>query len=906
MSPSSPLPQPQSSPQLLPDADGAPPAGWHALDIEAVRRRLACGAEGLTSAEAARRLRRHGPNRLPEPPRRGLGRIVLAQIASPLILLLLAAAVVATALGDLKDAAFIALVLVINTAIGTAQEARAEASAAALKRAIQASVRARRDGAVRRIDSAELVPGDTVLVEAGERVPADLRLVSGVEVQADEASLTGESLPVDKRAGAVTPEGTALGDRLGMLHAGTTLRRGHGEGLVVATGRDTEIGRIAEALAEPATRPPLMRRLDRFSRVLGLITLGLVGLMMAIQVAAGTPLRETFFVAVALAVSVIPEGLPVAVTVALSIASRRMARRHVIVRQLPAVEGLGACTVVATDKTGTLTLNRLTAQRVWLPGLGEVARDGAASPGEGLAALERSAVLCNDATFDPALGEAGRSGDSVDVALLERARADGLDPAALRSACPRLAEIPFAAERRYAASLNRDGDGLRLHVKGAAEALAPLCRGCAAADTLAAAERMAAQGYKVLAIATRPVSGQAHAHAADLESELSDLTLLGLVGFIDPLRPEAKEAVVACRRAGVAVKMVTGDHAATALAIARDLGIAGAEGRAVTGGDLRAAAGDPTAQARLAEAAVFARVEPAQKVEIVELLQAAGHIVAMTGDGVNDAPALKRADLGVAMGRGGTDVARDAADLVLTDDNFASVVAGIEEGRAAYANIRKVIYLLISTGAAEVMLFLLAVATGLPVPLTAVQLLWLNLVTNGGQDVALAFERREAGMLERPPRRPDEPIFDRLMLRETSVSGLYTGAVAYAVFALALAQGWSEEAARTGLLFLMVLFENVHVFNCRSETLSAFRVPLRHNRWLIVAVAAAQALHIAAAYIPGLREVLQIEPISPGLWLLLAALALSILPVMELDKALRARAERRERQRRRPVRTSGH
>ncbi|MFF8799418.1 MULTISPECIES: cation-translocating P-type ATPase [unclassified Methylobacterium] len=879
----------------MPDADGAPPAGWHALDIEAVRRRLACGAGGLTSAEAARRLRRHGPNRLPEPPRRGLGRIVLAQIASPLILLLLAAAAVAAALGDLKDAAFIALVLVINTAIGTAQEARAEASAAALKRAIQASVRARRDGAVRRIDSAELVPGDTVLVEAGERVPADLRLVSGVELQADEASLTGESLPVDKRAGAVTPEGTALGDRLGMLHAGTTLRRGHGEGLVVATGRDTEIGRIAQALAEPATQPPLMRRLDRFSRVLGLITLGLVGLMMAIQVAAGTPLRETFFVAVALAVSVIPEGLPVAVTVALSIASRRMARRHVIVRQLPAVEGLGACTVVATDKTGTLTLNRLTARRVWLPGLGEVARDGAAPPGEGLAALERSAVLCNDATVDPSLGAAGMSGDSVDIALLERARADGLDPAALRTACPRLAEIPFAAERRYAASLNRDGDGLRLHVKGAAEALAPLCRGPDAADILAAAERMAAQGYKVLAIATRPVSGQAHAHAAALESELSDLTLLGLVGFIDPLRPEAKEAVAACRRAGVAVKMVTGDHAATALAIARDLGIAGEEGRAVTGGHLRAAAGDPAAQARLAEAAVFARVEPAQKVEIVELLQAAGHVVAMTGDGVNDAPALKRADLGVAMGRGGTDVARDAADLVLTDDNFASVVAGIEEGRAAYANIRKVIYLLISTGAAEVMLFLLAVATGLPVPLTAVQLLWLNLVTNGGQDVALAFERREAGMLDRPPRRPDEPIFDRLMLRETAVSGLYTGAVAYAVFALALSQGWSEEAARTGLLFLMVLFENVHVFNCRSETLSAFRVPLRHNRWLIVAVVAAQSLHIAAAYIPGLREVLQIEPISPGLWLGLAALALSILPMMELDKALRARAQRRGR-----------
>lgn len=884
MTPSSsaPVPLPRSA-----DEAGAPAAGWHALAIEAACARLACGPSGLGSDEAARRLAANGANLLPEPPRRGLARIAAAQLVSPLIGLLLAAALVSVGLGDLEDAAFIALVLVINTAIGTVQEARAEARAAALKRSIRTFARTRRDGTVRRIDSAGLVPGDIVILEAGDRVPADLMLVSAAELQADEASLTGESLPVDKRAGHVADADTALGDRLGMLHAGSTLRRGRGEGLVVATGRNTELGRIAQTLAEPGTRPPLMRRLDRFSRVFGGAALALVGPVVVLQILGGASWRETFLVAVALAVSVIPEGLPVAVTVALSVASRRMAKRNVIVRQLAAVEGLGACTVIATDKTGTLTLNRLAAKRAWLPESGFLAI-GEGSPQPSLQALGRSAALCNDATLGATPDDPKRhaSGDSVEIALLELAGAAGLDPAALRERCPRVAEIPFAAERRFAASLNRDGAGLRLHAKGAAEALVPLCRG-EAATALAAAEAMAADGYKVLAVVTRG----AVPPGTDLGAALRDVTLLGLVGFIDPLRPEAQEAVAACRRAGVAVKMVTGDHAATALAIARQLGIADEAGSVVTGRDLAAVPPDDRAAlARLAGAAVFARVEPAQKVRIVEILRAAGHVVAMTGDGVNDAPALQRADLGVAMGRGGTDVARDAADLVLTDDNFASVVAGIEEGRTAYANIRKVIVLLVGTGAAEVVLFLASLASGLPAPLTAAQLLWLNLVTNGGQDVALGFERREGGGLDAPPRRPDEPLFDRLMLRETAVAGLFMGLSAYALYAWALASGGGVEAARNLVLFLIVLFENAHAFNCRSETRSALRMPARNNWPLVVAVAGAQGLHVAAAFVPGLSHVLAIEPIAPGTWLVLCALALSIVPVMEIDKALRARA----------------
>ncbi len=880
-------------------------AQWHSLAVEEVCTLLDSGSAGLTSTEADRRLAQGGPNSLPETARRGLVEIVLYQLKNPLIFLLLGAAVVSIALGEYKDSIFIFLVLAINTAIGAAQEARAEANTAALRTSIRTVARTRRDDVVHRIDSRNLVPGDVVLLEAGDRVPADLRLLRSANLQAHEASLTGESLPVDKAAREVLPDGTPLAERLNMLHAGSTVQRGRCEALVVATGRATELGRIAQALEAPASVPPLARRLDRFSRNLGVISLVLVGAIVALRLIAGAPLRETFFIAIALAVSIIPEGLPVAVTVALSIASRRMARRNVIVRQLPAVEGLGSCTVIATDKTGTLTVNQLTAKRVWLPGHGtllvggegyDLSGDLALASGplheaaqKDFRSLGHSAALCNDASFDPKIGTASASGDTVDLAFLVLAAKASLDVMGLSRRAPRVAEIPFDAGRKYAASLNRHEGEHWLHVKGAAEVIVPLCTNTEGAEGLKTAEEMAAGGYRVLAVATRRIAGAASEDWENLEGQIEELTLLGLVGFIDPLRPEAKQAVADCHRAGVAVKMITGDHPATALAIARELGIAESLDDVVTGHELSSLGKhDEAAQQRIARATVFARVEPTQKVQIVNGLRASGHIVAMTGDGVNDAPALQQADLGVAMGRDGTDVARDAADLVLTDDNFASVVAGIEEGRAAYANIRKVIYLLISTGAAEVVLFLLSVISGLPVPLNAVQLLWLNLVTNGGQDVALAFENREPGLLERPPRRPDEAIFDRLMIRQSMVSGVYTGVVAYVFFAWALSRGWSEFEARNMLLFLMVLFENVHVFNCRSETRSVFRIPLSSNWPLIAAVVGAQAVHIGAAFVPGLRDVLQIEPITVQMWLLLVPIAASVLLVMELDKALRS------------------
>ena len=884
---------------------GETAVSWHALQPDEIYARLTTGPAGLSSEEAGRRLAVSGYNVLPEPRRRQLVGIVIGQLRSPLIYLLLGAAALSLGMGEFSDAVFVFLVLAINTGLGTWQEARAEASSAALRSVVQAKARTRRDGTLVSLDGRELVAGDIVLLDAGDRVPADLRLISSAELRVDESTLTGESMAAEKSDGQIFPADTPLADRLNCLHAGSLVRAGRGAGVVVATGTASAIGQIAAVLQQKQPEPPIIKRLNRFSRTLGLMSLALVAAVVGFRLLGGAELRETLFVAIALAISVIPEGLPVSVTVALSIAAGRMAKRNVVVRQLPAVEGLGACTVIATDKTGTLTVNQLTAKRVWLPGHGVIAIGGEGLHAEGdfvaldgdrdgrdhaMRKLGRSAALVNDAVFDPALGRTGANGDAVDVALLVLAAKAALETDKLRETTPRVAELAFSSERKFAASLNLHAEEQHLHVKGAPEVILPFCAGIDADAVMAEAEAMAAAGHRVLAVATKAIAA---ANGDPLEAELHSLVLLGLVGFIDPLRPEARQAVADCQRAGVAVKMITGDHAATALAIARELGIAEAADEVVTGRDIAAAAGDPNALRRIAAASVFARVEPRQKVEIVEALRAAGHFVAMTGDGVNDAPALTRADIGIAMGRDGSDAAREAADLVLTDDNFASIVAGIEEGRAAYANIRKVVYLLISTGVAEAAMFLLAMVSGLPLPLGAVQLLWLNLVTNGGQDVALAFEKPEPGLLGQPPRRPSEPIFDRVMIRQTAISGLYMGVVAYGFFAWAIGQGIEEAAARDLLLFLMVLFENVQVFNARSETRSAFAVAASNNWLLIAAVAFAQSAQIAAPFIPGLRDVLVVQPIPPLMWLWMLAIALSLLAVMEADKAWARRRERR-------------
>ena len=865
---------------------------------------------GLTGAEVRARQQRLGYNVLPTPKPVTLLQIFLRQFLSPLIYVLLAAALVSLALGEHTDAGFIFGVLLINAIIGTYQEFTAQRSADALRQLVTVHARVHRAGDDYVIDSQELVPGDIVLLESGTKVPADLRLIDARQLECDESLLTGEFLGVRKDAQIQLEEDCALGDRCNMVFAGTMVTHGRARALVVGTGLATELGRIARAVlgGEP-TKPPLVQRMERFT-VRVAIFVGVAVLVMAFALLMqGATLTEIFFLSVALAVSAIPEGLPVALTVALAVGTQRMARRNVIVRRLVAVESLGSCTHIATDKTGTLTVNQMTVRQICLPRFGptDVTGEGVAPTGLILAPedadpfvhadlCERlcvAATLCNEATLAQHDGRWEYTGDAVDAALLVMSHKAGVVATELRVSHPERAVIPFEPQARFAASLNEVDGKMAVSVKGAVETLLPMCTTMATAggnqalqseELFEQAEAMGCEGYRVLAIAAGTIAQE---NAVPFSQEdLHDLTFLGLVGMMDPLRPEVAGAVVACQKAGIQVSMVTGDHPTTALAIARELGMAHDLSQVVTGRQLADAlsVGEAESDRLTASARVFARVEPQQKLEVVRSLMRNGHFVAVTGDGANDAPALKHAHVGAAMGCSGTDVARETAELIITDDNFASVVAGVEEGRIAYANVRKVIFLLISTGAAEIVLFALALGFGLPLPLGAVQLLWLNLVTNGIQDVALAFEPKEGDEMRRPPRPPREPIFNRIMIQRVVVSAMVMGVIAFATFHWMLTQGVSEFAARNACLLLMVLFENVQAFNSRSETRSVFHHSPLRNRLLLFGTLAAQALHIGAMYTPVLRDVLEVEPVSISLWTQMLGLALILLVAMELQK----------------------
>ena len=909
---------------------------WHAEGPDAVLERLHASPAGLDPAEAERRLAHYGPNELPRAAPPSVALIFARQFKNPLVYLLLAATLVSLLVGELLDALFIFVVLLFNAGIGTLQEWSAQRKASELDSLVPHRAQVLRGGHWREIKSARLVPGDVVRLESGSGVGADLRLLESRELLADESLLTGESLPVAKDAGAELPSDSPLAardlplaERRTMLFAGTTMLAGRARAAVVATGRATEIGRIAEVLAEGgAPAPPLVGQLERFSRHIGIATVVLIALVAGAQALQGTPLATVFLIAVALAVAAIPEGLPVAITVALAIATNRMQRRNVIVRSLPAVEGLGACTLIASDKTGTLTCNELTvkslvlfdtpepstgapttvAARIEVGGEGyrpdgAVLEDGG-PPGPETAAqlreLAASASLCNEAAFGLTRDGVEKLGDTVDIAFLVLAAKLGLDTAELRAGTRLLSSIPYEPERRFAAAFAAPGptdvDAVTVHAKGAAEVL---LAACPAGETdagreavLAEVERMAGAGYRVLAVARGALRKSQCLEKPDQPpTDLPQgLRLLGLVGLIDPIRPEVPEAIDRCRAAGVAVRMITGDHPATALAIARRLGLADTPAQVAGGDELRLLAARPEAARGLLESKrVFARVEPIGKLDIVRGLQGLGHVVAVTGDGVNDAPALGAADIGVAMGRAGTDVARGAADLIIADDNFASIVAGIEEGRVAYDNVRKLIYLLISTGLGEILLFVLAILLGLPPPMFAVQLLWLNLVTNGIQDVALAFEKGEPDVGTRPPRPPRQPLFDRRMVAQVAFAGTYMGIIGALAYDWFLQRGLSVDEARNLVLLLMVLFENAHALNARSERLSVFRIPLAANPFLISAILGAQALHVAAMFTPGLRDVLGIAPVAFVDWVLVAALALSLIVVMEAFKRLAGR-----------------
>jgi magnesium-transporting ATPase (P-type) len=886
---------------------------WHALEAAEVLDSLDTVEAGLSGREAERRREKYGTNEIPLKEAPSFHRIVLRQFLSPLIYVLMAAGAISISIGDAKDAAFIFFVVLLNAALGTFQEYRAEKSAAALHGMLETRARVLRDGEEVSLEASELVPGDIARTGAGARVPADMRLLEVQNFQVDESALTGESEPSGKSVSA-TESDTPVGDRECMAFAGTTVTSGRATGVVVDTGSSTEFGRIAEAATSgEAGKPPLVQRMERFARLISLVVVG-VGIALGVLASVrGFTITEAFFLAVALAVSAIPEGLPVGLTVALSRASTAMARRNVIVRQLAAVESLGSCTCIASDKTGTFTLNKQVVRKVWLPGgdvlevagegysgEGEVKSPDGGPPGDGqrelLERLSFAAAIDNEAHLTREGGGWVHHGDPIEVALLAMAHKAGVIPADVRREAETSGGIEFSSERKFSATLYREGGSLHVAVKGSPEVIVGFCDrfaragGASEIDPAEAEEAaldLSADGYRVLAVATGEMEGEPDPESFD-EEELPPLVFLGTVALVDPLRPGAVEAVEKCRSAGVRVVMITGDHPATALYIGRELGIADSDDQVLTGNDLEKL-GDPDEPScieAVEKAAVFARVSPLQKVKIVEALMAGGDFVAVTGDGVNDAPALRRANLGVAMGSG-TDVAKDTASIIITDDDFSSIVAGIEEGRFAYDNIRKVIWLLVSTGLAEVILFSLVVTLGLPLALVAIQILWLNLVTNGIQHIALVFERGDPALMSRPPRDPSEGVFDKRMVGQTLVSGLTIGLVAFAAWVYLVEwSGSSPTEARNLILLLMVFFENMHVLNCRSEHKPFFRIPLSWNYLLLGAIVVAQGIHVAALYVPFLQDLLQTGPVSFLQWAALLLVSTSVLVSVEFYKAV--------------------
>lgn len=877
---------------------------------------------GLSEEEAELRLKRYGPNVLPQAKSAGLLVCWLRQFHHPLIYVLLAAGAVTGLLGELVDAAVIFAVVLVNAMVGFIQESKAEAALEGLRAMIRTEARAVRGGQARRLPSEELVPGDLVLVEAGDKVPADLRLVRMAELRADESALTGESVPVAKDE-TVLPHDTPVADRRNMLYSGTMITSGTAAGIVVSTGVGTELGEI-HRLVGTAQRltTPLTRKLARFSKILTVGILALAAVTFAVGTTRGEPTVEMLTAAVALAVGAIPEGLPAAVTITLAIGVARMAGRRAVVRRLPAVETLGSTTVVCTDKTGTLTENQMTVRALWTPaetvevtGSG-YAPDGAllrtadtlagtAADPAGNAALYWSLVAgacCNDAVLSCEEGQWSLVGDPTEGAMAVVAAKARLDRAELASAHPRLAEIPFNSERRYMATLHHLPDGgLVVLAKGAVERIIDLCAGqmdaagtvgpLERAAVLAAAAELGGRGLRVLATAmARLPAEQVGAVKLDPGLLSGTLVLTGLQAMLDPPRPAAVTAVQTCHDAGIAVKMITGDHAATAAAIGRQVGLLadGDEhhGKVLTGADLGTLPEEEYPEA-VERATVLARVSPEQKLRLVEALQARDHVVAMTGDGVNDAPALRRADIGIAMGRGGTEVAKDAADMVLTDDDFATIEAAAEEGRGVFDNLTKFIVWTLPTNIGEGMVILVAILLGLTLPILPVQILWINMTTAVALGLMLAFEPKEAGIMRRPPRDPNRPLLTgALMIRILLVSALLVAGTWW-LFEWELASGVGAAEARTAAVNLFVAVELVYLFSCRSLTHSMWRIGPLSNRWLLAGVTVQVLAQLAITYLPAMNQVFQTMPISAGAWLRIGALALIASAVVAFDKRLR-------------------
>jgi Ca2+-transporting ATPase len=882
---------------------------WYQIDIRETYHKLASSDGGLTSEEVQKRLREHGPNRLGEAEGIGKLKILLHQFTSPLIYILIVAAIVTALLQEYIDMGVIIAVVVLNAIVGFIQEFKAEQSVRALKKLVVPKARVLREGREHEINSEDLVPGDIVLLTSGTKVPADMRLVRAVELRTDEAMLTGESLPVEKQTASIRAEHLSPGDQKNIAFMGTAVLNGRAHGIVVATGGKTVLGQIARSVEEvSAAKAPIQIKILKFAKFIGYLTLFGSTAIFALGFMIGTSLSEMFKTAVAAAVATVPEGLPIVVTITMAIGISRMARRNAIIRSLPAVETLGSTTVICSDKTGTLTKNEMTVRLIYDGDKTyEVTGSGYEPKGEilhetipvkkgelkDLLHLLRVGLLCNESNVYEEDGQYKVDGDPTEGALIVSAIKAGLNQEEEMEQYPEIAMIPFESERGYMATLHRHRGKKIIFVKGAPEKVLDMCTECMGDDNarmktlVHVSNEFARDGLRVIAMGFKDVPY----NQEDLTHEdiKEGIIFAGIQGMMDPPRMETQPAVEACREAGIRTIMITGDHAVTALSVAKQLGIGGDEPRVIRGKELETMS-DGDLFKRVRDVSVFARVSPQHKLRITQQLQKHDEIVAVTGDGVNDAPALKAAHVGISMGRTGTDVARESSDMVVADDNFASIFNAIEEGRVVFDNIRKVVLFLIPTGFAAILSILGAMMLGIPIPYVPAQLLWINLVTNGLQDVALGFEPGEKDIIKRPPRNPGEGIMSRLMYERSIVVALVISTGILYNFIYALNSGVSLEEARTLSMTTMVFFQFFQAWNSRSEYRSIFMIHPFSNPFFFIALLAAFFAQLAVLYVPAFQWIFRTTPLSLDGWIHVALVTSTVILVVEIDKAIRRRS----------------
>jgi Ca2+-transporting ATPase len=878
---------------------------WHAVPAPDAFDLLRSKPDGLTSSEARKRLERYGPNELQEARRISPWQILLEQFKNVLIIILLIATVISFFLGHGLESVVIAVIVLFAVLLGFVQEYRAERAIEALRQMTAPTATVMRDGEEVRIPARDLVPGDVILLSTGDRIPADARLIEAINLQVEESALTGESVPVEKHVHPLGYDNLPLGDRRNMVYAGTSVTYGRGRALVVATGMQTEFGKIARMLQTVETvRTPLQENLDRVGNVLARAAFVVVGLIVALGLLRGQPVIDMLIFGIALAVAVVPEALPAVVTISLAIGVQKMAKRNALIRRLPAVETLGSTSVICTDKTGTLTKNEMTVRTVFTAGQsfaisgagyapeGEFfLEDRPVAPPEPLLLTLKAAALASDARLlKKEEGSWAIKGDPTEGALIVAAAKAGLSKDALDAENPRIHEIPFSSETKRMTTLHQTAEGATAYAKGAPEVILEGCDFVLSANgvqllddagreqIMHQAQDMASQALRVLGVAFKP--------DATPDNAATGMTFLGLIGMIDPPRPEARDAIATCVQAGIRPVMITGDHPLTAQAIARDLGLLDG-GRIVAGVELEAMS-DEQLKRQVQNISVYARVSPAHKLRVVTAWQANGHIVAMTGDGVNDAPALKRADIGVAMGITGTDVTKEAAAMTLTDDNFASIVAAVEEGRGVFSNIKKYLMYLLSSNIGEIGLMAGATLLGLPLPLSAVQILYVNLATDGLPALALAVDPPEEDLMKRKPRNPRIGIFTRPVVTLMALGGVWSALVNLGLFIWALNSGRGLEQAMTMTFVSLVLIQFFKAYNFRSDRHSVLRRPFA-NKWLNLAIIWELVLLALIVYLPFLHDAFGTYALAPTDWLIVAGLAVTVVPVLELAKWMERR-----------------